>query len=319
LFGWLRRKDWRTSPAHLLLLSKFRRGDSPTRYHDVEHWEAALGEKAANVIVRFVRDGMLEPGELRERVDYQFKLPDLKSMLKERGLRVSGRKEELIRRLIDNDAQAMNKATEGIDLYRCTAAGVQLAGNYLEGERIRREVAERQVLSLLAGREFSKAVCVVAQYEAAQVFSRGLGIDWKNYDGRSDVESLRAIFDVTPAILRRIEDSRLSQLRPPAGMMLLWGTGTARQWLPDGFETGIRLDGNTACRMLVFHAHYLRSMKEYREADVRMAKVLGCNDGAICSECRSINGKKYPLDNVPELPYANCTCESGCRCTIVIL
>jgi hypothetical protein len=299
-------------------LSKFRKGDSPTRYRGVEYWEAALGEKAASVIVRFIKDGMLEPGELQERVDYRFKVPDLKSMLKERGLKVSGRKEDLVLRLIGGDAKAMTEATRGIDLYRCTAAGTQLAENYLEGERIRREAIECEVLNLLVGREFSKAVHVVAQYEATQVFSRGLGIDWKNYDGRSDVESLRAIFNATPAILESIEEDRLGQLRSPAGMMLLWGTGTAERWLPDGFETGIHLDANTASRMLVFHAHHLRNMKEYREAGIRNVKVLGCDDGVRCPECRKISGKQYPMENAPELPYAKCTCDGGCRCTAVV-
>jgi len=318
MFGWLKEKDWRSSPAHLLMLSKFRNGDSPTRYRDADYWEAALKEKPAKVIEQFIKEEMLEPAELPELLNYKFKASDLKSILKEKGLKVSGRKEELIQRLIDNDAKAMFEATKDIDLYRCTAAGMQLAESYLQREKAKREAAEQEVLNLLAREEYSKAVRVVTQYEAAQVFPRGLGIDWKSYDETSDVESLKTIFNSTPAILKRIEENRLRQLRLAAGMMHLWGTNTARHWLPDGFDTCVHLDGDAACRMFVFYASHLRDMKGYKEAGASTVEVLGVDDGNTCSECKKISGKKYRLENVPELPYANCTCEIGCRCTTVV-
>jgi SAP domain len=318
MFGGLQKKDWQSSPAYLLLMSKFRNGDSPTRYRDADYWEAALKEKPAKVIEQFIKEEMLEPAALPELLNYKFKASDLKSMLKEKGLKVSGRKEELIQRLIDNDANAMSELTKDLDLYRCTAAGKHLVEQYLEGERIKRGATEQETLNLLAGEEYSKAVRVVAQYEATQVFARGIGIDWKNYDGTSDVESLRVIFNTTPTILKGVEENRLRQLRPAAGMMQLWGTSNARHWLPEGFETGIHLDGDAACRMLMFHASYLRNIEGYIKGGVKTVEVLGVNDGISCSECRKISGKKYRIENVPEIPYAKCTCGIGCRCTTVV-
>jgi hypothetical protein len=318
MFGWRQNKGWRSSPAHLLLLSKFRNGDSPMRYRDADYWETVLGEKPANVIEQFTMEGMLERAGLPELIAYKFKTSDLKSRLRDNGLKVSGRKEELVQRLIDNDAKAMSEATKDIKLYRCTATGMQLAENYLASEKTKRESAERDAFELLARDECSKAARVVAQYEASQVFPRGLGINWKSYDETSDVESLRTMFDSTPAILRSIEEIRLKPLRLGAGMMQLWGTNRARDWLPDGFDTGIHLDADAACRMFVFYASHLRRMKDYRKAGVRTVKVLGVDDGNTCSECRKISGKKFHLENMLELPYAKCTCEIGCRCTTVV-
>lgn len=323
MFGWLRRRDWRSSAAHLLLLGKFRKGDTLSRYRSdsgywaVHGWAAVLREKPTKAIMRFIRDGMLEPGELQDRMECQFKASDMKAMLKERGLKVSGRKEDLIRRLIDSDVNAMHEATKALDLYRCTTAGMQIAENYVEAEKVKREATESEVFSLITGGRFSKAVRLVAQYEASQVFPRGLGIDWSSYDGTRDVESLKAIFNATPAILKGIDEDRLRQLRPAAGMMLLWGTGTPRHWLPKGLETGIHLNGAAACRMLEFHARHLVNMKEYKKTGIKTVKVSGANDGATCSECRKINGKRYRLANTPELPYAKCTEEGGCRCMVL--
>jgi hypothetical protein len=315
MFGWLEKKDWRTSPAHLLLLSKFLKGDSPTRYRDADYWEAALKEKPAKAIENFIKEEMLESAELPELLNYKFKGTELKAMLKEKGLKVSGRKEELIQRLIDNCANEMLEATKDIVLYRCTITGMQLAESYIEGEKVKREATEQEILNLLAQEEFSKAVHVLVQYEAVQVFPRGLGLDWKSYDETSDVEFLKMIFNSTPVILKPIEENRLRQLHLASGMMRLWGTNTARRWLPDGFDTGIHLDGDTACRMFVFYALHLRNMKKYKEAGIRTVKVSGPYENS-CSECQKIKGKIYLFDDVPEIPYAKCTCESGCRCTI---
>lgn len=318
MFSWLQKKDWRNSPAHLLLLSKFRNGDSLDRYRDAEYWETVLKEKPLKVIEQFLKEGVLEPAGLQELVDYKFKASDLKLMAKERGLKVSGRKEELIQRLIDNAEQSMRDATKGLDMYRCTTEGIRIAEHYLEGEKAKRDAAELDVLGLLARREFSKAVRILAQYEASQVFPRGLGIDWKNYDVESGVESLITIFERTPGILKEIEENRLDKLRIAAAMMQLWGTNTARRWLPDDFETGIRLDSDAACRMFVFHAAHLRNMAGYKEARVKMVEVSSVGDGNTCAECQKISGKKYKVESVPDLPYAKCTCDIGCRCATIV-
>jgi hypothetical protein len=302
----------------LLLLSKFLKGDSPTSYDNAGYWEAVLKEKPAKVIQQFVVDEMLEPADLRERVDYRYRAVDLKPFLKERGLKVSGRKEELIQRLIDHDSSGMVDATHGVNLYRCTGEGARLAQNYLEGEKEKRRIVEQQVLGLLKQEEFSRAIRVVEQYEATQVFQRGLGIDWNNVNGSSDIKSLNAIFHRKPAILKRAEEDRLSQLRVAAGMTLLWGTNDARRWLPENLDTGIHLDGETACRMLVFHAWHLRDMKGYKEAGALNVEVNAVGDSLTCSECEEIGGKKYPIAKVPQLPYGKCTSELGCRCSTIV-
>lgn len=318
MFDWFRKKSWRNSRAHLLLLSKFRGGDSPARYEGKENWETVLKEKPVEAIRRFLKEGMLEPADLAEYVDYKFKATQLKAMLKERGMKVSGRKAELIRRLIEDDRGRMLEITKDLNLYRTTPEATEIAEHYIEEEKTKKAAAEREAFSALVNREFQKAVHVVVQYEQSQVFPRGLGIDWKNYNVESEVESIKAIFDKTPKILNGIENDRLDELRLAAGMMQLWGTNRAHPWLSDDFETGIHLDGNAASLMLGFHAAYTRDMGKYREAGVKTIEVMGVNDRHTCEECRKLSGNKYTLGQVPELPYPECICESGCRCTTIV-
>lgn len=68
MFGWLTKEDWKSSPAHLLLLSEFRYGSFPEHYTDAEHWKSALGEEPAKAIREYrVESGpALREGSQRE-------------------------------------------------------------------------------------------------------------------------------------------------------------------------------------------------------------------------------------------------------------
>ena len=308
----------RLSEAHLLLLSKFRWGDLPSHYNDDENWESVLKETARKAIKKLIKQGLLEPAGLLELLNFKFKVTDLKIMLKERGLKASGHKQDLIERLVQHEPEKMKNATKGIELYFCTPKGKDVAERYLTGAKDKKSVAEQEVLASLKKRALQKAARIVAAYEMTQVFSRGLGIDFSEYDPGSDVRTLKLIFDETPGILKGIEESRLEKLRLAAAMMHLWGTNRAQAWLPEGFETGTHLWGDAAARMFIFYAIHKGNMEQYREHGVKTVENLGVKDNWQCSPCRKISGKKYSLGKVPELPYPKCTSPLGCRCTMVV-
>ena len=318
MFRFLFRKDWKKSPPHLLLLSKFLRGADPESFEDREYWKPALKESPRKAIKRFLEEGMLEPAALQELVDYKFKVSDLKSILKQGSLKVSGRKSELIDRLIAADENGMRKATKNISLLKCSERARAVAKGYLVREKEKRSQTENKVLVALRVRDFDKACSTVVKYEAKQIFPRGLGIDWNNYDCRRDIAALKTIFNQRPAILKGINEECLDQLRIAAGMMHLWGTGSAKAWLPDNIQTGIHIDAESATRMFVFHASHQRNMQEYRDVGAKSIEILGAGDSVTCSACRKIAGKKYKLRRVPELPYEKCKSAIGCRCTTVV-
>jgi hypothetical protein len=35
-----------------------------------------------------------------------------------------------------------------------------------------------------------------------------------------------------------------------------------------------------------------------------------------CGACQQLDGKRFALDKLPEMPYEKCTCEVGCRCLL---
>ena len=64
---------------------------------------------------------------------------------------------------------------------------------------------------------------------------------------------------------------------------------------------------------------YAARLKMFREHPdfVIGIEVSAIDDGRTCEACRNLDGKKFDLENVPDLPYAKCTSESGCRCIVV--
>jgi len=323
MFTRLRKGDWPSSPPYLLLLSKFRNCHSIVKYRDDVKWEAVLGGNPQFVIEQFIEEGLLEHPSLPDFLNIKFKIPELKAMLKNKGLKLSGNKNELICRLVDNDSVSMLEFAKGSDIYRCTATGSKLVEKYLTEENEKQEVAEKKTYEFLKQQEFIEAIRVMVQYESLQVFPRGLGIDWNTYESTSlfagMVDALKAIFKSTPAILQAkdFEESQLKQIRLAAGMMRIWGARTAQRWMPQGVDKTTLDAWDIASRMLDFHAYSLGMIQSFKEVGVRNVEVSGIADDRQCPECKKIDGKRFKLEDAPELPYVKCTCEMGCRCLLI--
>src|SRR5690606_14448950 len=95
--------------------------------------------------------------------------------------------------------------------------------------------------------------------------TRGIGVDWANYNPSAQVAMLDTVFSSKPKILGDVDDEELGHLRIAAGMSLLWGTNRVKsEWLSQGFSTRLHFDNSTAARMLIFHAYHRRNLEQYR-------------------------------------------------------
>ncbi len=134
--------DWRKSNAPLLLLSKFLHPQTSDHFAKLDNWKAALGESPEQAIKRFIDEGMLVQADLNAQLDYKFKVTELKGMLKQRGLPVSGRKEDLIHRLIQAGPEAMRGVVTGMTILLCSERGREIAEQYLSAEKARRGICQ---------------------------------------------------------------------------------------------------------------------------------------------------------------------------------
>lgn len=308
--------NWKKSKAHLLLLSKFIHAHNPEDFTKSDDWKNVLDELPKQAIKRFFDEGMLIAADLNALLSYKYKSAELKDMLKQRSLPVSGRKDEMVQRLVQADPNSMKKATAGLTILECTQRGYEIAEQYLAAEREKRARVEQQVMEYLKKRKFKEASLEVAAYESEQVFSRGIGIDWKHYNPSRDIEMLNTIFSSKPKILAKLDNEKLEALRLGAAMMGLWGKNMAKEWLPANYETGLAFDNDTAARMFFFYASYRATLEQYRKSGVvKYVEILAAQDS--CEAWKKLTKKRYKLNEVPELPYEHCTHEMGCRCTEV--
>jgi hypothetical protein len=315
--------EWRKSQAHLLFLSKFLYSQAAQDFAKADYWRDALEEPPQRAIKRFMDEGILVSPSLSEHLAYKYKVSALQVMLKQRGLPVSGRKVELISRLVEADPGGMEKAVADLTVLQCSDRGREIASQYLTSEKEKRATAEQEVLVALQKSEFREAGLLVSSYQAKQVFPPGMVIGgsvvdyWKNYDPSRDVEVLKGIFGARPKTLALLDQGKLESLRLVAGMIYLWGPNETDAWLLSGLETGLAIDGRTAARMLISYATNQVELEEFRRIDLYESyEIRTCNDEHVCAACRELAAKKYKLSDVPELPYEQCTNEKGCRCSL---
>lgn len=121
---------WEQSPAHVWFLTTFLKPRLSDDHFMGVDWQMALGEPPAKAIERFMVQGVLVRAPLNVQADMQLTLDQLKKICQAQELKVSGRKGELIARLIAAD-QAALLAELDENIFQCSARGHKLAEQYL--------------------------------------------------------------------------------------------------------------------------------------------------------------------------------------------
>lgn len=301
-----KRFNWENSSAHLFLLSRFLNPHSLKDFTKDDGWETVLKESPKKALDRFIDEGFIQPSGLRGKLDYRFKLQELKDMLKERNIKTSGKKDVLIERLIEADASGTERFVQDLEIFECTKIGRERSKIYLDGEKEKRMIIEQQVFQALQNAELDKACKIANSYHQQEVFSTGIDCN---------PVFIKEIFSVRPKILKNVKDHQLRTLRVIAGMMHLLYCRKAKDWLPPDFHLDLGMGPESAARMLIFSAIHFKNLSQMKQFGIRKVRILVVDDA--CDHCKKLKDKNYNIFSVPELPYEECTCEMGCRCTVV--
>jgi len=293
--------DWRTNEAHLYLLKYFLLPQDLRHVKQYNYLESELHELPHSAVQRFISEGVLVTASLPRKLLAAFTAAEIKSLLRQRGLRVSGTKEQCINRLVEADPKGIESMVSNLEIYECSEEAHEFATSYLSEKTAQRQAAEQRVTEQLRERDFQGAAITVASFEAKQVSPRGLNLNWSNPDTNRDVMILEVIFNCHPRILKNIEETELEPLRLEAAQAHLWGTNTE----------------SVSARMVMFHSSHVVEMATWRkDKHLNIKKFRISSSGDSCPACKKMAMKTYSLDNVPELPYEHCTHEMGCRCLV---
>jgi hypothetical protein len=302
----------RAKRAQLMFLACFLR---PTEISELSSsWNHVLGSNVADTVDRFVKEGLVVPAPLDAKLECKYTVADLKSFLKSNGLSQSGRKADLISRLINQDCSNLKERAQNWRIYQCSEHGRAAAMEFEAAMTAERKQAENHVISCLKTGDFRNASLTVAEFESKQVFWRGTGIDWKNYSPVNDTRKLEIIFSTWPKLLAGIPEELVFPLREGAAMIELFGDYDPEHSCPIEHIQGIHLSAITAMRMICFHATHRLSIMEFQKAGATRVRFLGGDDEESCPECAALNGKSFPIESAPELPHEKCSSECGCRC-----
>jgi hypothetical protein len=272
--------------------------------------KAALGESEEEALHRLLTAGHLIQCCVAEKLVDCFSSGQLKQMLRDRQLKLSGTKEQMTERLCTADAAGMEKAVAGIILLRCSETGQQLANQFLA----RKEDVRRNALEALRQRNLELAVSVVSSFND----ELGFPIDPMFSSSRETLrEQLRRTFTASPKILSGVDEKALECCRIAVGMSFL---GLGLVWPPSDPETESRMEDMTldVVAMLISSVQSGMNLEDWRTSGfVKSIKIVGSSGGDSCPACKSAQKAPWPIKDVPELPIPDCTSEGGCNCSYV--
>lgn len=220
----------RTHPAHLALLAKFRHGGDPAQVGQ-DFWSAVLQEPVGIALGRFRHRGWLIDAAWEDIFASRHKVDDLKRMLQSHGPHVSGKKAELVERLIDADPAGVHLLVADATVWILSADAEQAVDGHLFAEKSAEAYALDGALSALRHGRVREAVDIIVGHERTRLFPRGLGIDWRG-DGiqKRMLRRAQAILRSTPSIPRDLPRHELEQLRPIAALLDISGESVAKSW-----------------------------------------------------------------------------------------
>lgn len=162
--------EWARRYTHLYLLSRFHSGADLFAFHDHPAYTDRLGMSPAVVLDRFIKAGLIRKFNAEEALDHNLKVVEIKEILKSHNLATSGKKADLIKRLVGVDDQRVRNASESV-FYVATAAGLNELAVFYEHEKLRHQAAFLEIRQAVRLGDIGEALRVSAEYNEILMWS----------------------------------------------------------------------------------------------------------------------------------------------------
>lgn len=306
-------KSWRETPAFLQYLSRYLIPKEPVI--EDEEWERVLKVKPSVVNKRFLQEGVLKEGELPDKLAY-LKATELKEILKRQRQKLSGKKDDLVQRVLAGDLTQIGNAIDGVKVLACSGEGQELAQSYVDKKAEEEKQYEDNALQFIRDDKPVEAFRLAQKYWENQVFGPYHGIDWSKVQEKVYVEPFNLITEIETPLYNKfnISDDEIESVQIGAKMALLMHSNQVKKrWgLPNKIGDGS--DMNEVALILIRQAGHVRELLNHHGKDYLLAVYIYALKGS-CDECRKYHGRGYALDKVPLLPHLDCKHKKGCRCS----
>jgi hypothetical protein len=209
--------------------------------------------------------------------------------------------------LLERDFFGMKIDYENIGLLALSEKGCLLANEYHTALSNSRQIAA----GFLVDGQYAEAVRIANEFDKSVGFPKGdlqIGVD------SDDIER---IMTAIPSILEGCSCADLQALRLYVALDSLGLPSEKTRQEMRASVPGTRFDFEVASRMLLFNAHHKRNISQARSALLREVELLSVGDDQSCEPCKRFAGKKFMLDQAPDLPNRDCESVYGCRCTVI--
>lgn len=305
--------------ARIMFLQKFQScamsAEEIVSYDSDDGWTSALNALPSQLVFQYKKDGLIEQLELslhlKTLMDGLVTVASLKKMLGSLGCKKTGRKSDLIDRLIEADRDAAISMLPVGPRWGVTEKGSVLINNYREKKKSEKEKLEDDILALVANKLFLRASERRAEYNSRQVFPPGLGCSWGDWNTGRDTSILDAIWSSAPEVLANRPESALEASRMYASLDYLLGSAPSRRLC--GLFPYDECTQSDA-RLLASFAINKVNIEEWKRTSLlEFVQILDSGDDS-CEACKALANKVYPVDQAPELPTCVCSHPYGCRC-----
>jgi hypothetical protein len=318
LFG-SKKTNWKESRAHLMFLSKFKGATDPENICKQPYWFDILPETPQKLITRFKKERVLEDKtfSVEEAFSHFFSAKDLKNVLREHGLKVSGTKYVMIERIMQLDKAKVESLLP------------KIMGKYLtlseDGEQIVKAFEEKEssefsnlLTSLVAA---IKKKNTRETYLIKKEFSEKRELKEYNQT-RNKIEAINSpeiwlktlhiILNCEKiSILKSISDNDFERFRIAAALSFIIGKQDLEKYEVEDIETDLGFNNATASRMIIFYGRSQYHILKAKENGIK--RVIFHTVGG-CPVCKDLDNKTFNIDDAPIIPHENCTNNKGCRC-----
>lgn len=267
------------SKAHRLFFIKST-SRSPFAFHANESWDGVLNEPHGEAFTRFIDAGLIVPETDYRAIQATYTVDQLKDLLRARGLRLSGKKDDLLNRMREADPVWWEGAARSVPYFVRTREGQRIADTiYMEigNESASMEIA---VMDLIVEGRYSEACEARNEWSRQQVFG-------------GPTNSCDEFQEIAEFVMARLE--RGDAIRALVNHVI----GRAN------YEEKARS---------VFTAWYFqRDLIKFRQSSyIKGLRIIAPNDG-FCGKAAS-HAANYRLRDAPSFPFKDCDRDGGCVC-----
>jgi hypothetical protein len=313
------------SNAYVDFLKKF--DGPPMSQMDIEcycgnqGWEEALGTSVAEVVTIFKEQNLIRlakpSADAEYLADYLISVDELKRLLKQEGLKVSGKKKDLINRLLEHKPSLLVAALPDKPLFMTTDSGSALVSNRVRARYSRREQCELTILDLIYEGKINDAIEAWNQYAQGETYASS--VESERLD--REIRILNTIrHEVCTYLTSRLSLEAIDALRTYASIRHVCGkslTQPALEKLGPDLERFSKLSNgqpaDISARMLTFYAIGQEKLRSFKRMGFHLVSVSACSES--CQHCQDQSKVQCPIEQAPELPHSLCTHAMGCRCT----